>query len=169
MKIRVESSHKADEVPGRPEKVQPHCREIRSYSRVYGQLVPVREGEPSRTAPSFSPALACDQLLHVSRTYPCNTGTLKLTVPSTRILPLTKNRLRVPPVKLGATMAPLNFNLAPLSFSLIDRFALFLEGADAFLVISAAVHDAAQSLDAFKALGRHGTGAGKDPQLLLHD
>ena len=49
MKIRVESSHKADEVPGRPEKVQPHRREIRSYSKVYGQLVSVREGKPCWT------------------------------------------------------------------------------------------------------------------------
>src|SRR4051794_19777549 len=29
----------------------------------------VRKGQPSWTAPSFSPALACDHLLHVSRTY----------------------------------------------------------------------------------------------------
>src|SRR3954449_11153253 len=55
------------------------------------------------------------------------------------------------------------------SFSLIDRFALFLEGADAFLVVSAAVHDAAQTLDTFEALGRHRTGAREDSQLLFHD
>ena len=68
-----------------------------------------------------------------------------------------------------ATATPQALSHQRLSFSLIDRLALFLESADAFLVISAAVYDAAQSLDAFKALGRHGTGAGKDPQLLLHD
>ena len=45
----TENSHKVDEVPRRPEKVQPHRREIRSYSKVYGQLVSVREGKPCWT------------------------------------------------------------------------------------------------------------------------
>jgi hypothetical protein len=64
MKIRVESSHKADEVPGRPEKVQPHRREIRSYSKVYGQLVSVREGKPCWTGSGLPLHVVTDRRCH---------------------------------------------------------------------------------------------------------
>jgi hypothetical protein len=48
------------------------------------------------------------------------------------------------------------------------RPALFLEGADALLVIAAVVNHAPEALDALEAPWRHGVCAAQNAQLLLH-
>src|SRR3954470_15044157 len=53
--------------------------------------------------------------------------------------------------------------------ALESGLALFLEGANALLVVLAVVHHPPQSLDPLKPLWRHRVRTGENAQLLLHD